>query len=260
MHMPRSGGITEDLHPARGDDMTDPAPVATATLPAQTASASAADTAVRKTRAAADKAVEYAGEAKEQLEEFADKAGHELVEAAGKAGVAISAAADKAEDALVEATQHAMTRIRNNAELPSERGHTTIANEVVEKIAGVAAREVPGVYDLGGNMARVVTGVKEFLHLGEESKNQGVHVLLQGKQADISVTLVLEYGFVVSSVTDKVREKVISSVEALLELDVTAVNIHVDDIHIEGDGKLGDDVARAADYDTTTKGVTVGKK
>ncbi len=119
---------------------------------------------------------------------------------------------------------------------------------------------MPGVYDLGGNVARVISGVKEFLHLGEESQRQGVHVVLQGRQADISVTLVLEYGFVVSSVTDKVREKVISSVEALLELDVTAVNIHVDDIHIEGDGKTGDDVARAADYDTATKGVTVGKK
>ena len=220
----------------------------TAEIPVQTAAS--------KSRAAADKAAELAGDAREKLSEIADKAG----DAAGKAGEAIGEAADKAGDAIAEATQHAMTRMRNNAELPSERGHTTIANEVVEKISGIAAREVPGVYDLGGDVARVFSEIKERLHLGEEGRGQGVTVRLEGRQAEISVTLVLEYGFVVSSVTDKVREKVISSVEALLELDVTAVNIHVDDIHIEDDGKVGDDMARAAGYDTTTKGVVVGKK
>ena len=63
------------------------------------------------------------------------------------------------------------------------------------------------------------------------------------------MTLVLEFGFVVSSVTDKVREKVISSVEALLELDVTAVDILVDDIHVEDDGPVGDDVAARPRYE-----------
>ena len=196
------------------------------------------DAARKRASAAADKAVE-----------LADQARDALGEAAGKAGEAIS-----------EATQHAMTRLRNNAELPSERGHTTIANEVVEKIAGIAAREVPGVYDLGGDVARVLSDIRERLHLGDESKAQGVGVRLSGRTAEISVTLVLEFGFVVSSVTDKVREKVISSVEALLELDVTAVDILVDDIHIDNAGPVGDDVARAGAYDSSTKGVVVGPK
>jgi uncharacterized alkaline shock family protein YloU/uncharacterized protein YjbJ (UPF0337 family) len=229
-------------------------------VPAQPGAASAADATSRRTRAAADKAAELAGEAREKLGDMAEAAGESLSEAAGKAGAAISDAADRAGDAINDATQHAITRIRNNAELPSERGTTSIANEVVEKVAGIAAREVPGVYDLGGNTARVFSEIKERLHLGEESRAQGVHVQLSGRQAEVHVTLVLEYGFVVSSVTDKVREKVISSVEALLELDVTAVDILVDDIHIEGDGKIGDDVQRAADYDTSTKGVVVGAK
>jgi uncharacterized alkaline shock family protein YloU len=227
-------------------------------VPAQPGPTSVADAAGRKTRAAADKAADKAAElatdAKEKLGDMADAAGVALNEA----GVAIGEAADKAGDAIADATAHAMTRLRNNAELPSERGVTSIANEVVEKVAGIAAREVPGVYDLGGDTARVFSEIRERLHLGDESKAQGVGVRLAGRQAEISVTLVLEYGFVVSSVTDKVREKVVSSVEALLELDVTAVNILVDDIHVEGDGKVGDDVQRAAGYDTTTTGVLVG--
>ena len=188
----------------------------------------------------------------------ADSANEKLHEMADRAGDALSKAADEAADRIVDATQAAITRIRNNATLPAERGTTTIANEVVEKIAGIAARDVPGVYDLGGDTVRVLSAVRERLHLGEESKAQGVSVKLEGKQADLSITIVLEYGFVVSSVTDKVREKAISSVETLLGLDVTNVDILVDDIHVDNEGRVGDDVSRAAGYSSDTTGITVG--
>jgi uncharacterized alkaline shock family protein YloU len=188
----------------------------------------------------------------------ADSANEKLHEMADRAGDVLSKAADEAADRIVDATQAAITRIRNNATLPAERGTTTIANEVVEKIAGIAARDVPGVYDLGGDTVRVLSAVRERLHLGEESKAQGVSVKLEGKQADLSITIVLEYGFVVSSVTDKVREKAISSVETLLGLDVTNVDILVDDIHVDNEGRVGDDVSRAAGYSSDTTGITVG--
>jgi uncharacterized alkaline shock family protein YloU len=212
--------------------------------------------------AAASEALDKAGDALhdaadkagDKIHEVAVEAGEKLQEVAGRAGEA----AQKAEEKLVEAGKAAIDRIRNNATLPSERGSTMIANEVVEKIAGIAAREVPGVYDLGGNTARVLSAVRERLHLGDESQRQGVTAKLQGKEADLAITLVLEYGFVVSSVTDKVREKAISAVEKLLELDVTNVDILVDDVHAENDGKVDDDVARAAGYSTDTQGIKVG--
>jgi uncharacterized alkaline shock family protein YloU len=125
-----------------------------------------------------------------------------------------------------------MTRIRNNATLAAERGTTTIANEVVEKIAGIAAREVPGVYDLGGDTARLLSSLKERIGMGAEGKAQGVSVKLNGTQADLSLTLVVEYGFVVQPVCDQVREKTISAVENLLGLEVTNVDILVDDVHV----------------------------
>ncbi|GAA2364514.1 Asp23/Gls24 family envelope stress response protein [Dactylosporangium salmoneum] len=144
-------------------------------------------------------------------------------------------------------------RLRNNAELAAERGTTTIADEVVEKIAGIAAREVPGVYDLGGDVARVFAAVRDRIGLGEsegESSNRGVHVRLEGRNATVRVTLVIEYGYVVYSVAEKVRTKVISSVENLLGLEVTAVDIVVDDVHVDEKDtqRVGNDEARAADY------------
>jgi uncharacterized alkaline shock family protein YloU len=172
----------------------------------------------------------------------------QATEQAKRAGEAISEAADRAVDATRDAIGQATRRLRNNAELPADRGRTTIRHEVVEKIAGIAAREVPGVYDLGGDVARVFSAVKERIGLGDADEDQGVSVTLTGTTAAIEVVIVIEFGYVVHSVTDTVRVKVINSVENLLGLEVTGVDVIVDDVHIEDKGPLGDDEQRAADY------------
>ncbi|GAB3871551.1 Asp23/Gls24 family envelope stress response protein [Dactylosporangium cerinum] len=138
-------------------------------------------------------------------------------------------------------------RLRNNAELAAERGTTTIADEVVEKIAGIAAREVPGVYDLGGDVARVFASVRDRIGLGDDEReqgNRGVSVRLEGTSAAVRVTLVIEYGFVLYSVAEKVRANVIGAVENLLGLEVTSVDIVVDDVHVSD--KLPESVEASA--------------
>jgi len=182
---------------------------------------------------AAEKAGEVFDKAGDAFHDAAGKAGVALHDAAGRAGEAIGEATDKAQEAIGNATEKAITRIRNNATLAAERGTTTIANEVVEKIAGIAAREVPGVYDLGGDTARLLSSLKGRIGLSDESKAQGVSVKLNGTQADLSLTLVVEYGFVVQPVCDQVREKSIAAVENLLGLEVTNVDILVDDVHVK---------------------------
>jgi uncharacterized alkaline shock family protein YloU len=191
---------------------------------------------------------------KERATDLAEQAG----EALGKAGDAVQDAAGRAVEATREAASNLADRIRNSASLPASRGRTTIANEVVEKIAGIAAREVPGVYDLGGDVARVFSAVRERLKLGEESTAQGVSVKLDGKTAEIEVVIVIEYGFQVYSVTEKVREKVISSVENLLGLDVTGVDLTVDDVHVPEE-PAGNDAERAKGYVAETKAIVVGE-
>lgn len=195
---------------------------------------------------------------KEKAAEVAAEVKENVGDALETAGEVISDAADKVVDATKEAASSVVSRLRNNASLPAERGKTVIANEVVEKIAGIAAREVPGVYDLGGDAARLFSSVRERLHLGEESAAQGVSVRLEGKTAEIEVVIVIEFGFVVYSVTEKVREKVISSVENLLGLEVLAVDVTVDDVHIDDQGPIGNDAERAAGYSSETKAIVVG--
>lgn len=227
--------------------MTDTAAEVPAQPAGEPAAPPAAEAAPSTVDAIRDKATEIASD-------VADKAGDALREA----GDAVQEAAGRAVEATKEAASTVVSRIRNNATLAAERGHTTIADEVVQKIAGIAAREVPGVFDLGGDVARMFTAVKERLHLGEESAAQGVAVKLEGKTAEIVVTIVLEFGFQVYSVTDAVREKVISSVENLLGLEVTGVDVAVDDVHIPDEGPVGNDEARAVGYNPETKAIVVG--
>jgi uncharacterized alkaline shock family protein YloU len=100
-----------------------------------------------------------------------------------------------------------------------KRGTTTIPNEVVEKIVTVSTREVPGVYAFSGAT-------------GTEDGERAILIDVSGQSATVSIRLVVEFGFAVHAVTEKVRTKVISALENLFALDVTAVDIAIDDIHI----------------------------
>jgi uncharacterized alkaline shock family protein YloU len=159
-------------------------------------------------------------------------------DAASVAADRAEAAMDRAGDAMTAAAAASgrvatavIDRLRNDAEFLADRGSTRIEDEVVEKIVGIAAREVPGVHDLGGDAARFLASMKERVGLGEsEAGNRGVSVRLEGRTARVTVTLVVEYGIQVYPVTELVRAKVIEDVESMLDLQISEVNIVVDDV------------------------------
>lgn len=125
---------------------------------------------------------------------------------------------------------------RRDRAFDTERGTTIIANEVVEKIAAIAARGVPGVYDLGGDVSRAFSAFKERIGLGGgDGAGRGVSVRVDGRRAQVRLTLVVEYGFVVLPVTEQVRAEVVSAAENMLGLEVTTVDIVVDDVHVPDD-------------------------
>ena len=64
--------------------------------------------------------------------------------------------------------------------LVSEQGRTAIADTVVSKIAGIAAREISGVHDLGGGTARAVGALRERIPGSRTNLTQGVAVEVGG--------------------------------------------------------------------------------
>jgi uncharacterized alkaline shock family protein YloU len=119
-------------------------------------------------------------------------------------------------------------------ELSTKKGQTTIADAVVTKVAGLAAREVPGVHDLGGGTARAVGSVTQRVGLGDQ-RMQGVSVDVGQREAAVDLTLVIEYGESIPQVADAVREQVIKRVEGITGLSVTEVNVSVNDLYFPGD-------------------------
>ncbi|MGI5478951.1 Asp23/Gls24 family envelope stress response protein [Streptomyces lavendofoliae] len=124
---------------------------------------------------------------------------------------------------------------RNPAADPAARGRTTIADAVVVKIAGMAAREVDGVHALGGGLARTVGAVRDRVPGGRASITRGVKVEVGERQSAVDLELVVEYGVPIADVAGSVRENVVEAVERMTGLEVVEVNIAVDDVHLPED-------------------------
>ncbi|MER7730322.1 Asp23/Gls24 family envelope stress response protein [Streptomyces erythrochromogenes] len=122
------------------------------------------------------------------------------------------------------------------------RGRTSIADVVVVKIAGMAAREIPGVHDMGGGLSRTLGAVRDRVPGGRPHVGRGIKVEVGERQAAIDVELVVEYGVPVPDVARDVRENVIGAVERITGLQVVEVNVAVNDVHLPGDddGATGD--------------------
>ncbi|MBV9421363.1 MAG: Asp23/Gls24 family envelope stress response protein [Solirubrobacterales bacterium] len=118
--------------------------------------------------------------------------------------------------------------------MQTERGHTTIADAVVTKVASVAAREVRGVYELGGGVARAVGSVTQRVGVGDE-RSQGVSVEVGEREAAVDLTVVVEYGESIPRVSQAVRENVVKRIEGITGLSVTEVNVAVNDLYFPGD-------------------------
>lgn len=130
--------------------------------------------------------------------------------------------------------------VADNAGTVSSGGKTSIADVVVSKIAGIATREIAGVHDLGGTAARTVGMIRDRIGTGT-NLSQGVVVEVGEKQAAIDLQIIAEYGVSIADLAQAIRGNVISAVERMTGLEVTEVNIAVNDIHLENDDDSTDE-------------------
>lgn len=122
----------------------------------------------------------------------------------------------------------------SRSKLTGDHGSTSIADTVVSKIAGLAAREIPGVQSMGSGMARRM-GQLRSLAGGAEALAQGVSVEVGEREAAVDLDVVTWYGQSIVEVTEAVRSNVRDRIETMTGLKVVEVNINVDDVYVEGD-------------------------
>jgi uncharacterized alkaline shock family protein YloU len=133
------------------------------------------------------------------------------------------------------------------AQLSTDSGKTRISGSVVAKIAGLAAREVPGVQAMGAAGSRRIGQLRGLVPGGSDTTRQGVSVEVGEREAAIDLDIVTWYGQSIVDVSDAVRRNIIERVQAMTGLKVIEVNINIDDVYVEGDGdgNSGDGQQRA---------------
>lgn len=146
--------------------------------------------------------------------------------------VPLTATADSPAPAAAAASAAAAPVPTGGTAAAAARGATSVSEEVIEKIAVGAAREVSGVAALGGDVARFFNNVLDRVGLDEVGDaSRGASAKVTGDSVVVNLVIVIESGHVVSEVTEAVRAKVIEAVEKF-GLRVSQVNINVDDIEL----------------------------
>jgi uncharacterized alkaline shock family protein YloU len=118
---------------------------------------------------------------------------------------------------------------RSDSPLRSGRGGTIISDNVVSKIAGIAAQEVEGI-QMGGGTARAVGAfLDSVVTSGGQTRGVSVEVGEEEAVVELSMAAVV-YGKSIPQISEAVRQNVMNRVENQTGLRVVEVNIAVNDV------------------------------
>ena len=115
-------------------------------------------------------------------------------------------------------------------------GQISVAEGVVQKIAGKACREIAGVHAMGTSGSRAFGTIRERIP-GSSGPNvaQGVGVEVGETEAAIDLDIVVEYGVAIAELGRSIQRNVKQAVERMTGLHVVEVNIAVDDVYLPTD-------------------------
>ena len=126
-------------------------------------------------------------------------------------------------------------------------GQISVAEGVVQKIAGTACREISGVHAMGTGGTRAFGAIRERIP-GSSGPNfaQGVGVEVGETEAAIDLDIVVEYGVSIAELGRSIQRNVKQAVERMTGLRVVEVNIAVDDVYLPSTGEDQDTSSRVS--------------
>lgn len=99
-------------------------------------------------------------------------------------------------------------------------------DKVIEKIAGLAVNEIPGILALDGGLVGSLTDMIGV----DDDPTRGINAEVGKKQAAIDLTVICEYGVSIPEIYQSVSEIVATRIKEMTGLDVIEVNMNVKDI------------------------------
>lgn len=147
-----------------------------------------------------------------------------------------TARTDRTDVARDNQTKEPATARQNR--LNTDDGKISVAEGVVQKIAGMACREVSGVHAMGTGGARAFGAIRERIP-GSTGPNvaQGVGVEVGETEAAIDLEIVVEYGVSIADLGRGIQRNVKSAIERMTGLTVVEVNVNVEDVHLPESGE-----------------------
>ena len=126
-------------------------------------------------------------------------------------------------------------------------GQISVADGVVQKIAGTARREIGGVHAMGTSGTRAFGAIRERIP-GSSGPNfaQGVGVEVGETEAAIDLDIVVDYGVGIAELGRSIQRNVKQAVERMTGLRVVEVNIAVDDVYLPGTDDDQDTTSRVS--------------
>lgn len=149
-------------------------------------------------------------------------------------------------DSAVAQTETTHDELVKDSPLHTDHGITTIAEQVVQKVAGIACREVMGVHAMGSAGRRMLSSLTERIPGSSTNVSGGVSVEKGERQTAIDVSIIVEYGFSVVEVANEIRKNIIEAVEYATGLEVVEVNVAISDVHLPGDAHDDEEVEAEA--------------
>jgi len=106
-------------------------------------------------------------------------------------------------------------------------GKISLGTDVVEKIAGLVAREIPGIHSIGKS---------SIIPFGDKDR-RGVEAEVGELEAALDLEAVIDYGVDVEEVVSKLRTRLAEQLKRMTGRDLVEVNIKVVGIHLPEDEK-----------------------
>lgn len=105
--------------------------------------------------------------------------------------------------------------------------HLTVSEEVISTIVEKTVMSIPGIYDINGGF---IDGITNML---ASKRVKGIKVDITEKSIVIDIYLIVEYGVKIPDIAWDVQDKVKKTVEEMVGMTVTAVNVHIQGINFK---------------------------
>ncbi|MEJ9314035.1 Asp23/Gls24 family envelope stress response protein [Priestia megaterium] len=102
----------------------------------------------------------------------------------------------------------------------------TFEDQVIKKIAGIAANEIKGILSMSGGF---MSGLTDRFRSTEDI-TKGINAEVGKKQVALDLNVIVEYGKNVPAIFSETVNNVKKSVHDMTGLEVVEVNMHVEDV------------------------------